>query len=149
MENNTLSLINGDLIAMDLEVSGKEEAMTILAKMIEAQDRLHDTDKYIEALNAREEIFSTALGYGFAIPHGKTAAVKQATLCFGRLKEEIQWSAEEKATYIFMIAIPEEEAGDTHLKVLSKLSRMIMREEFRDSIKNATSVDEIIALISE
>ena len=78
----------------------------------------------------------------------KTDAVKNASLAFARLKKEIQWSDEEKVKYVFLIAVPETEAGNTHLQILAQISRKIMREEFREKLKSSLGIDEILEVIT-
>ena len=114
---------------------------------MESQDRLIDYNGFIAQVNAREESFPTSIGFSFAIPHGKCAAVKTASLAFARLKNEVQWSEDEKSKYIFLIAVSDKDAGDEHLKILAKISRKIMSEEFREKLKNASNIDEILEIL--
>lgn len=141
------NLITKQMILMDLEAENKNEAIEKLARIIESQDRLIDYDGYIAQVNAREESFPTSLGFDFAIPHGKCDSVKTASLAFARLKKEVQWSEDESAKYIFLIAVSDKEAGDEHLKILAKLSRKIMSEEFREKLENADNIDEILEIL--
>ncbi|MCT4605454.1 MAG: fructose PTS transporter subunit IIA [Marinisporobacter sp.] len=143
------NLITREMIALDLEATNKNEVIEKLAKMIDEQERLNDYEVYIRKVNEREETCPTSLGFSFAIPHGKCDAVKNASVAFARLKEEVQWSDEEKAKYIFLIGVSDQEAGDQHLKILAQLSRKIMREEFREKIEIANSVDEMLNILSE
>ncbi|MFZ5968380.1 MAG: PTS sugar transporter subunit IIA [Bacillota bacterium] len=140
-------LITRDMILLDLDANTKGEVIEKLSMVLQNQDRLHDFNGFIEQVHRREETFPTSLGYGFAIPHGKCDAVKNATLAFARLNQEVQWSEEEKARYVFLIAVSEQEAGDKHLKILAQLSRSIMREEFRAELEAAASIDEVISLL--
>lgn len=142
------NLITKELIALDLDLSTKEEVIKEMAKLIEAQGKLHDYDDYIKQVFEREKDFATSIGFEVAIPHGKTNAVKCASLAFTRLKNEIQWSEDEKVKYVFLIAVPETEAGDTHLKILAQLSRKIMREEFREKLKTSSGIDEILSVLT-
>lgn len=144
MEN----LITKELIVLDLDLSYKEDVVKEMAKLIDAQGRLYDYDGYIKQVFEREEDFPTSIGFEVAIPHGKTNSVKNASLAFARLKNEIQWSDEEKVKYVFLIAVPETEAGDTHLKILAELSRKIMREEFREKLKSSLKIDELLELLT-
>lgn len=144
MEN----LITKELIVLDLDLSSKEDVVKEMAKLIDAQGRLYDYDGYIKQVFEREEDFPTSIGFEVAIPHGKTNSVKNASLAFARLKNEIQWSDEEKVKYVFLIAVPETEAGDTHLKILAELSRKIMREEFREKLKSSLKIDELLELLT-
>jgi fructose PTS system EIIA component len=142
------NLITKELIALDLDISSKEEVIKEMAKLIEAQGKLNDYDAYIKQVFAREDDFPTSIGFEVAIPHGKTNSVKCASLAFARLKNEIQWSEEEKVKYVFLIAVPETEAGDTHLQILAQLSRKIMREEYREKLKTSLKVDELLELFT-
>lgn len=142
------NLITKEMIVLDLEVDNKNDAIKRLAKIMESQDKLTDYEGFISQVNKREETFPTSLGFDFAIPHGKCNAVKNAAIAFARLKKEVQWSKDEKAKYIFLIAVSEQEVGDKHLKILAQLSRKIMRDEFREKIQNANSICEIINILN-
>jgi PTS system fructose-specific IIA component len=143
------NLITKELIILDLDVLSKEEAIKEMAKLIESQGRLNNYEDYIKQVFRREEDFATSIGFEVAIPHGKTNSVKNASLAFARLKNEIQWSDEEKVKYVFLIAVPETEAGDTHLQILAKLSRKIMREEFREKLKSSLEIHELLEVLTE
>lgn len=140
-------LITKQMILMDLEAEDKNDAIEKLAKIIESQDRLIDYNGFIEQVNSRENSCATSIGFNFAIPHGKCQSVKTASLAFARLKNEVQWCEDEKAKYIFLIAVSDKEAGDQHLKILAKLSRKIMSEEFRENLENAKSIEEILEIL--
>lgn len=141
-------LITRDLITLDLKTRTKKETIDEMAKMIESQGRLYDIEGFVTQVEARENQFSTAVGYSVAIPHGKTESVKTAALAFARLENEVKWSDEESARYVFLIAVPEAEAGNRHLKILAQISRSIMREEFREKLGEVGSVDEVLELLS-
>ena len=93
---------------------------------------------------------TTGIGEGVAIPHAKTKAVNKACLASGVSKDGIDYESFDGSLshLFFMIAAPDG-ANDTHLEVLSRLSTILMDEEFRNSLINATSVDEFIALIDK
>lgn len=141
------NIITKELIVLDLEASCKEEVIKELSKIIEKQDKLINYEGYIDQVFKREETFPTSIGFDVAIPHGKCDSVKTSAVAFARLKNEVQWSEDEKAKYIFLIAVPESEAGDTHLQILAQLSRKIMREEFREKLHGATNIEEILEII--
>lgn len=142
------NIITKELIVLDLEVNSKEEAIDELAKVIERQGKLINFDGFIKQIFKREEEFPTSIGFDVAIPHGKCDSVKSSALAFAKLKNEIQWSEEEKVKYVFLIAVPEAEAGNTHLQILAQISRRLMREEFREQLNNATEVNEFLELLS-
>mgnify|MGYP002854286422 CR=1 FL=1 len=142
-------LINENLVALDLEANSKGDVIHILAGLIRKEGRLNDEAKYIEAVFAREQEFATAMGFSVAIPHGKTNAVKTPALAFARLKKEIKWSDEENVRFVFLIAVPEEAAGDYHLKILASLSRQLIHAEFCDKLAKITEPREIVGLVGE
>lgn len=143
------NIITKELVVLGLEASSKEEVIKKLAELIDKQGKLTDYEDYVKHVFEREETFPTAVGFDVAIPHGKCDSVKHAALAFARLDKEIQWSEEEKVKYVFLIAVPGKEAGDTHLKILAQISRKIMREEFREKLMEADSVDQILQVLTE
>lgn len=143
------SLMTEQLVALDLDLASKEEVIRHLARMIQAAGRLNNEDEYIQAVFKREEEFATAMGFSVAIPHGKTDAVKIPALAFARLTNAIKWSDEEEVRFIFQIAVPEEAAGDYHLKILASLSRQLIHEEFCEKLASITEPSNIVKLIGE
>ena len=78
----------------------------------------------------------------------KPMAVHTTSIAFAKLDKEIQWSNDERVKYLFMIAVPTAEAGDTHLQVLAHLSRMMMSEEFREGIRNSKKKEDILKIVA-
>ncbi|MHC1684996.1 MAG: PTS sugar transporter subunit IIA [Clostridiaceae bacterium] len=140
-------MITKNMIVLDMEAKDKLDVINSLAKVIEKEDRLNDLEGYIKQVLDREDHFPTSIGFQVAIPHGKSNSVKAASFAFARLKNEVKWSEDESVNFVFLIAVPETEAGDTHLKILAQLSRRIMKEEFRDKLNSTTSVDELLELL--
>lgn len=143
-----MDIITRDLVIWDLQSSSKEEVITDMAKLMAKEGRLNNMEGYVAQVFKREETFPTSIGFEVAIPHGKTDAVKSPALAFARLKHEIQWSSEEKVKYVFLIAVPEKEAGDMHLKILAQISRKIMREEFREQLKNSLQTEDFLKILT-
>lgn len=137
------NLINKDMIVLDMDAETKEEVIQKLAKLIEEQGKLENLDEYIAQVHKREEEYPTSVGFEVSIPHGKCDAVKSAAVAFARLKRPVKWSDEEQSKYVFLLAVPEKEAGNTHLQVLAQLSRKIMRDEFREKLQESNSIEEI------
>lgn len=138
-----INLINREMIMLDMEAETKAEVIEKLARIIEKQGRLVNLEDYIAQVHKREEEATTAVGFDVSIPHGKCDAVKIATVAFARLKKPIIWSDDEQVRYVFLLAVPEKEAGNTHLKILAELSRKIMRDEFREKLEKSNSIEEI------
>lgn len=145
-------IINNNLIKLDFnKKSSKEEVIKELAKLIDSENRLNNYDEYIKEVLYREEISSTGIGYGIAIPHGKCNAVKVPTVAFGRVDSEIEWQSldDKPVKVIFLLAVPESSACNDHLKILAALSRKLMYEEFRNKLLEITDKIELLKLLSE
>ncbi len=141
-------LLKKDTIILHLSSSNKQEVIEELVNKLDEAGRLSDREGYKQAIIKREEQSTTGIGEGIAIPHAKSEAVKNAALCFGRSKDGIDYESldGQPANLFFMIAAPEG-ANDTHLDTLSKLSSMLMYDDFRQSLLNAGSADEILSII--
>lgn len=141
-------LIEKDLIILNLEETNKEDVIKKLAALADAKGRVSDLEAYVKAVLKREEEYSTAVGFGVAIPHGKTDAISKPVLMYGRVKG-IDWKAldNEPVYNVFMIGVPESDAGNVHLKILAKLSRKLMKEDFREALREASSEDQLIELL--
>ena len=111
-------------------------------------EKISDREAYRKQVYLREEESTTGIGEGIAIPHGKCDAVKKPGLAAMVIKNGVEFEAldDEPVTLLFLIAAPNTE-DNIHLDVLSKLSVMLMDEEFTESLRNASSVDEFMDII--
>ena len=142
------SLLKPEAVKIGGVASGKDDAIAKLVKLMETQGNVTDVDAYTEAVHARESFGSTALGEGVAIPHAKTAAVSAPGLAAMTLPEGVDYDAPDglPTTLMFLIAAPDTKA-DVHLKVLSRLSMLLMDSEFCDSLRAAKTPEEFLAVI--
>ena len=133
------AFINFDLKTTDKQAAISELANTFLTKGVVTNDSV-----YLEAVMKREEESTTGIGFGVAIPHGKSAAVAEPSLAFGRSQAGIQYdSMDGKPVHLmFLIAVPET-SNDEHLRILSKLSRKLMHEHVRQKLMTVTDAEEI------
>ena len=147
---NITEILSVSLIKLELTSKTKEDVINEMAKMLDEDGKLLDKDKYIKAVKDREKEFSTGIGMGIAIPHGKSSGVKEASLVFGRSTGGIDYQSmdDELAHVFFLIAVPEE-SSDEHLKILSQISRKLMHKELRASLMKASSAEEIITLLEQ
>ena len=143
-----MSLIDKSLVILDYEAENKDEVLHALADLAESAGRLNDKALYIEELYHREAEAPTNVGFSTAIPHGRTDAVKEATLMFIRLTKEIPWN-DEYVHMVFGIAVPESEPSRVHLAMLAKVARKIMKEELRIALDNCTDCEGILSLLDE
>lgn len=141
-------IINESLINLNIMSATKEEVIRELAKLADAEGRLEDIEAYVKAVLHREEDYSTAVGFGVAIPHGKTNAVKEPFLIFAKVNQ-VDWDAldGEPVDLVFMIGVPEESAGSLHLKILAGISRKLMKDEFREGLRASQTEADVIELL--
>ncbi len=113
-------------------------------------DNVKDADVYANAVIEREQVVPTYIGYGIAIPHAITPGVESAFVIYQRFENGVSWDS-ETVKHIFMIGVPKDGNSDArqHLKILSELSKNLMREEFRSGLENATNKDEVFALLEQ
>ncbi|MDR1568540.1 MAG: fructose PTS transporter subunit IIA [Streptococcaceae bacterium] len=146
-----IKVITKELI--DLSVDGNEpnEVIKNMAKLIDATGRISDFEGYYQSVLEREELTSTGIGFGIAIPHGKSEHVKECTIAFGRLKEPINWQSldDTPVEMVFLLAVPKECAGDEHLKIIASLSRRLIHEDFRGLLKTTQNANVIVREITE
>jgi len=147
---NITEILNVNLIKLELNSKTKEDVITEMATILDENGKLLDKNIYIKAVKDREKEFSTGIGMGIAIPHGKSSGVKEAALVFGRSANGIDYQSmdDELAHLFFLIAVPEE-SSDEHLKILSQLSRKLMHKDLRESLMKATSPEEVITLLEK
>jgi len=137
-----------NLVALDLEVTDQWAAIDALADLLDKDGRLSDRDAYAEAVYTREkETGGTAMEMGIAIPHAKSAGVSQAGVAFGRTNSPLDYG-DEKADLIFLIAAPEGE-HDLHVTVLQQLARRLVHENFRTSLREASTPEAVVELMRE
>ncbi|WP_232696688.1 PTS sugar transporter subunit IIA [Brevibacillus daliensis] len=146
-----ISLINEDLIELNLEATTQKEVISQLTSLLGQQGRIDSESAFIQGVLERESEFSTGFGNGFAIPHCKSDTVKTASVIIGKTKNGIEWNSLDNSpvTFIIMLAIPAAEGATTHLQILATLSGKLMDDEFRDQLMNATQPEQILDLLDE
>lgn len=146
-------MINKELIILDSYLETKEEIIQFLSEKAYNLGYTTNLDNFIGAVRKREEEFSTAVGYGVSIPHGKSEAVNEAFIAFLRLKNPILWDYEGHGPVklVFLLGVPESKKETLHLKILAQISRKLMDEEFRNNLveENEKKVYELLMQIEE
>lgn len=135
-------------ISLNAAPADKKETLDLAVELMAKSGKLSDVEKYREQVYAREEESTTGIGEGIAIPHGKCDAVKAPGLAAMVIKNGVEYESldGEPVTLLFLIAAPNTK-DNVHLDVLSKLSVMLMDENFTTSLRNAKSVDEFLQII--
>lgn len=141
-------LLDRRSISLDGAPKSKQEALDRMVALMAQSGKLADEEEYRRQVYAREEESTTGIGEGIAIPHGKSSAVRSPGLAAMVVRDGVDFDAldGEPVHLIFLIAAPNTE-DNVHLDVLSKLSMMLMDEEFTQSLKEASSVDEFLSVI--
>lgn len=139
-----------DINSIDLnpQISNKEEAIDHLVNLLDQSGKLNDKEIYKESVLNREKQSTTGIGDGVAIPHGQSEGVKTAGLSAMVVKEGLDFkSLDGQPTYLFfMIGAPKDSEG-AHLQALAQLSTLLMEEDFRNALINASSKEEFLQLI--
>lgn len=141
-------LLAAESINLNGTPAGKTEALNQCIDLMAKSGKIADVEKYRKGVFAREEEGTTGIGMGIAIPHCKSDAVTKAGLAAMVVKDGVDFESLDgtPAKVIFLIAAPNTE-DNVHLQVLSKLSVMLMDEQFTNSLINAGSVDEFLNII--
>ena len=141
-------IINTDLVLLDVDAGGdKQTVIGRLVSRLADAGRTHDTDGLIAAAMAREEQSATGLPGGIAIPHCRSPYVDTASIGFARLNPAVDFGAPDgPADLAFLIAAPEA-GGAEHMKLLSSLARALVRKDFVESLRNATTPGEVVELV--
>lgn len=143
-------LLTEDLIILEASAKDKDSIIKEMADVLNKAGKIEDEEKFLEAINEREGLGSTGVGYGIAIPHAKTKAVISPALAFAKSKEGIEYESldGEKADIFFMIAAPE--GGENlHLQTLAKLSRKLIDDDFRESIRKTETKESLMKVLSK
>ena len=143
-----IELLDKKSISLDAAPKSKSEALDLAVDLMAESGKIKDKEAYKKLVYAREEESTTGVGEGIAIPHGKGDCVDKPGLAAMVIKDGVDFEAldEEPVNILFLIAAPDTE-DNVHLDVLSKLSMMLMDEDFRNSLINAKDVDEFIDIV--
>ncbi|MFB5760400.1 PTS fructose transporter subunit IIABC [Paenibacillus medicaginis] len=136
-----------ETMIMDMQATTKEAAIDELIASLAASGRINDPVLFKEMILKREGESSTGIGNGIAMPHAKTKAVNEPTIVFAKSSKGVQYESldGQPANIFFMIAAPEG-AGNTHLRTLAALSRLLIDNDFIDQLMNTRTPDEVTAL---
>ncbi|RCG23341.1 PTS fructose transporter subunit IIC [Streptomyces reniochalinae] len=143
--------LTASTVAERLAAGDKEAGIREMAALLGRSGKVADGEALVEAALAREEQGTTGLGEEIAIPHAKTDAVSAPVVGFARSAEGVEWGSLDgtKARLVFMIAVPEEAAGDEHLRILALLSRALMNETFRERLLAAPDKEAVLRTLAE
>ncbi|AEX50718.1 HrsA family PTS system IIABC components [Rahnella aquatilis CIP 78.65 = ATCC 33071] len=143
-------LTSPELIHLNSHFSSRERAIAFLVQQLDQQGILDNAKDFLQAVTERENEGPTALGEGLAVPHGKSASVRRAAFALATLENPLPWQGvdgEEPVNMIFLLAIPEAEAGSTHMELLTALTTRLVDDDTRAALMVARHVQEVLALL--
>ncbi|MCL6097493.1 MAG: PTS sugar transporter subunit IIA [Bacteroidota bacterium] len=140
-------ILRADKVLSSMEGTNKTEIIDELINLFKDDERIKNLEEMRNAVHDREKIMSTGVGKGFAIPHAKTDSVNEIIAAFGRLDKPIDFQAlDEQPVNLVFLLVGKESLVGPHIKLLSRISRMMNKDEFRESLANATTAEEIYSL---
>ena len=147
---NLTSLSHSHAVLLHARFIDRDDAIRQLAQRLAEQGKIADTPAFLNEVFHRESLGPTALGEGLAVPHGKSAAVKEAAFAVATLSEPLAWEGvdgPEPVELIFLLAIPPNEAGSTHIQILTELTTRLADDRLRERVMAATSAEALLAAL--
>lgn len=143
-------ILTEKIISTDLECADKDDAINKMIDLASNSGLMLNKDKVRQCVFDREKLVSTGVGKGFAIPHGKTDEIKDIVAAFAILKNPIDFDSIdlEPVKFIFLI-VGKESLLNAHIKLLSRISRLMNRDDFRDKLAEAKSPAEVLKLFKD
>lgn len=138
-------ILTENLVATGLPGNTKNEVIDAMIELVASSPKVMDKEKVRKAIFEREEIMSTGVGNGFAIPHGKTEAVSDIVAAFAVTAQPIDYqSLDEKPVRLVFLLVGKDNLVGPHIKLLSRISRLMNKEEFRKRLLDLKSPGEIL-----
>ena len=143
-------LLDEKFILTDFKSDDKEYVINELIDLYKENDKVNDIEKVRTAILDREKIMSTGVGKGFAIPHGKTNAVTDVIAAFGKTTRDIDYDAlDGNPVNLVFLLVGRDDMVSKHIKLLSRISRLMNKDEFRERLVNSNSKEETINIFKE
>ena len=145
-----VDLIKRDMVVPALVATEKRDILEELAHYMAGRHARIDRATLARVLIEREQLASTAIGEGVAIPHGKLASVSEIVACLGRAPAGVDFdSMDGQPTYLFFVLVAPESSTGAHLKALARISRVFKDPEFRKRLLEATDAEAMYSVVAE
>lgn len=149
MDLKVIDILMPSAVTLDMEASDKTDVLTKLVDLAVSTGKVADRDTLLKVILDRERLMSTGIGHGVALPHGKTNVVSASLAALAVLREPVDFDAlDDQPVNIVLLLVGTEEAVGAHLRLLSRISRMVGSEQFRTSLTNARSVEDVLDLFA-
>ena len=143
-------LLEERFILTDFKRDDKKDIINELIDLHKEDNNVNDLEKVRTAIHDREKEMSTGIGKGFAIPHGKTNAVNDVIVSFGKTNRGIDYEAlDGNPVHLVFLLVGKVDLVSKYIKLLSRISRVMNKDDFRDKLLNAKTKDEIINIFKE
>jgi fructose-specific phosphotransferase system IIA component len=140
-------ILDDSLVKTQLTGNSKDEIISHMIDIVATSKKVLNREKVQEAIFEREKIMSTGVGNGFAIPHGKTDAVSDIVAAFAVTAEPIDYqSLDEQPVRLVFLLVGKDSMVGPHIKLLSRISRLMNKEEFRKKLLAAASPKEVLEI---
>ena len=142
-------LVRGGVL-LDLAADSKQGVLEEMSSALAGAEPGLSSDRLLQILIAREELQSTGIGEGVAIPHGKVAGLERLVASFARSVKGVDFeSIDSQPTHLFFLLVVPEHSGGQHLKALARISRFFRDPEFREKLLQAGELDDVFRAIEE
>lgn len=140
-------ILDESVVRVNVKGNSKDEIINQMIAVVTDSNKITDIEKVRAAIFDREKIMSTGVGNGFAIPHGKTDAVLDIVAAFGITEQPIDYdSLDEQPVRLIFLLVGKDSMVGPHIKLLSRISRLMNKEEFRGKLLQATSPKQVIEI---
>lgn len=140
-------ILDESVVRVNLKGKTKDEIINQMIAIVNNSNKILDIEKVREAIFEREKIMSTGVGNGFAIPHGKTDAVLDIVAAFAITDEPIDYeSLDEQPVRLIFLLVGKDSMVGPHIKLLSRISRLMNKEEFRTKLLNAGTSAQVLEI---
>ncbi len=143
-------ILKADLIKIPLQKTDKKEIILEMIDTLSAAGKIQDREKVMQSVLEREQMMSTGIGNGVAIPHGKSNAVQELVVALGIAPQDVNFEAlDGKPVRIVFMLVGPENSSSVHIKMLSRISRLLNQAAFRKKLIESPSNADAITLIIE
>ena len=148
MDITITDILDPACIQLNMEVKDKAEALHAMVELLARGGKVRDKAALTTVILERERLMSTGIGNGVALPHGKTNAVDRSMVALATLQSPIDFDAlDDEPVSIILLLVGTEGNVGVHLRLLSRISRMVGSDQFRTALMNAKSVENVMSLL--
>jgi mannitol/fructose-specific phosphotransferase system IIA component (Ntr-type) len=143
-------LLTIERIKIPLVSDNKDDLLRELVAVATGSNGAHDRDEVLRAVREREAVLSTGIGHGVAIPHGKSAGVSELRMAAGRAAAPVEFDAlDGQPVSLFFLLVGPETAAGPHIKALSRISRLVRRDDVRERLTQAATAEDFMRALQE